>query len=132
MVGTGRRAVRQLSHALAKLLAARSANTPYQKNMNPDRLLQHFDQISETPDAVPRLRRFILDLGVRGKLVEQDPEDEPAGKLLRRIEGEKAKFIKANGIKKQLSSPTVIDVESLFEIPNSWNWVQIENVAYSR
>jgi len=98
--------------------------------MNPDRLLKHFDQLSEAPDAVPRLRRFILDLAVRGKLVEQDPEDEPAEELLRRIEGEKAKFIKANGIKKQLSLPTVIDAESLFEIPSSWNWVQIENVAY--
>jgi type I restriction enzyme S subunit len=37
--------------------------------MNPDRLLQHFDRIAEAPDAVPRLRRFILDLAVRGKLV---------------------------------------------------------------
>ena len=46
--------------------------------MNPDWLLKHFDQISEAPDAVPRLRRFILDLAVRGKLVEQNPEDEPA------------------------------------------------------
>jgi restriction endonuclease S subunit len=35
--------------------------------MNPDRLLQYFDQISEAPDAIPRLRRFVLDLAVRGK-----------------------------------------------------------------
>ena len=40
--------------------------------MSPDRLLAHFDRISEAPDAVPRLRRFILDLAVGGKLVEQD------------------------------------------------------------
>ena len=45
--------------------------------MNADRLLALFEQISEAPDAIPRLRRFILDLAVRGKLVEQDPEDEP-------------------------------------------------------
>lgn len=38
--------------------------------MNPKQLLAHFDRISEAPDAIPQLRRFILDLAVRGKLVE--------------------------------------------------------------
>lgn len=50
--------------------------------MNPERLLQHFDCLSEPPDAIPRLRRFILDLAVRGKLVEQDPNDEPIESIL--------------------------------------------------
>ncbi len=53
--------------------------------MKPAQLLAHFERISEAPDAVPRLRRFILDLAVRGKLVEQDPNDEPASQLLKRI-----------------------------------------------
>ncbi|MCS5700247.1 restriction endonuclease subunit S [Cyanobium sp. FGCU-52] len=53
--------------------------------MNADRLLTLFEPISEAPDAIPRLRRFILDLAVRGKLVEQDPEDEPAEEQLARI-----------------------------------------------
>src|SRR4030067_2052326 len=56
------------------------------KAMNPDWLLKHFDQISEAPDAVPRLRRFILDLAVRGKLVEQDREDEQTKILLKTSE----------------------------------------------
>ncbi len=60
--------------------------------MNPDRLLEHFEQISEVPDEVPRLRRFILNLAVRGKLVGQEPDDEPASKLLKRIEAEKKKL----------------------------------------
>jgi len=47
--------------------------------MNPERLLQNFDRLIDTPDAVPRLRRFILDLAVRGKLVEQNPEDGTGG-----------------------------------------------------
>ena len=46
--------------------------------MNAERLLAHYERIADAPDAVPRLRRFILDLAVRGKLVEQDPNDEPA------------------------------------------------------
>ncbi|MEI6205996.1 MAG: restriction endonuclease subunit S [Desulfuromonadales bacterium] len=54
--------------------------------MNRELLLQHFDRISEAPDAIPRLRRFILDLAVRGKLVEQDTSDEPAAELLKRKE----------------------------------------------
>lgn len=45
--------------------------------VNPAQLLSHFDRISEAPDAIPRLRRFILDLAVRGKLVEQERRDEP-------------------------------------------------------
>src|SRR5450759_2746506 len=51
--------------------------------MNAEQLLAHFHRISEAPDAIPRLRRFILDLAVRGKLVEQDPKDEPESELLR-------------------------------------------------
>ena len=46
--------------------------------MNAEHLLTHFDRIADAPDAIPRLRRFILDLAVRGKLVPQDPNDEPA------------------------------------------------------
>jgi type I restriction enzyme S subunit len=53
--------------------------------MNAERLLAQFERISEAPDAIPRLRRFILDLAVRGKLVQQDPENEPAEEQLERI-----------------------------------------------
>jgi type I restriction enzyme S subunit len=53
--------------------------------MNADRLLKHFHRTGEAPDAIPCLRRFILDLAVRGKLAPQDPNDEPASELLKRI-----------------------------------------------
>ena len=46
--------------------------------MNAELLLAHYEQVAEAPDAIARLRRFILDLAVRGKLVPQDPKDEPA------------------------------------------------------
>ena len=55
--------------------------------MNADRLLAHYKRIADTPDTVPRLRRFILELAVRGKLVEQDPNDEPASISL--VEGKR-------------------------------------------
>ena len=68
--------------------------------MNAEQLLTHFDHIADAPDAIPRLRRFILDLAVRGKLVEQDPGDEPASELLKRIVAEKTRLGKAGERKK--------------------------------
>jgi type I restriction enzyme S subunit len=78
--------------------------------MNAERLLAQFERISEAPDAITRLRRSILDLAVRGKLVEQDPEDEPAEELLMCI----AKHNKP-------SLPTASDKSSFpFELPTGW------------
>ena len=73
--------------------------------MNAEHLLAHFDRIADAPDAIPRLRRFILDLAVRGKLVPQDPNDEPASELLKRIAAEKARLVKAGEIKKNRALP---------------------------
>ncbi|MGC8202633.1 hypothetical protein ACP2AV_08010, partial [Aliiroseovarius sp. PTFE2010] len=56
------------------------------------RLLALYERISDAEDAIPRLRRFVLDLAVRGKLVEQDAGDEPAAELLKRIAQEKARL----------------------------------------
>ena len=50
--------------------------------MNAERLLALYDRVADAPDAVGRLRRFVLDLAVRGRLVEQDPADEPVRELL--------------------------------------------------
>ena len=60
-----------------------------QTAMNAERLFQHYEKIADAPDAIARLRRFILDLAVRGKLVPQDATDEPASELLKRIAKEK-------------------------------------------
>jgi type I restriction enzyme S subunit len=57
--------------------------------MNAERLLAHYGRIADGPDAIGRLRRFILDLAVRGKLVPQDSSDEPASELLKRVAKEK-------------------------------------------
>ncbi len=60
--------------------------------MNAERLLAHYERIADAPDAITRLRRFILDLAVRGKLVPQDPKDESASELLKRIAAEKSRL----------------------------------------
>ena len=90
--------------------------------MNPAQLFAHFDRISEAPDAVPRLRRFILDLAVLGKLVEQDPNDEPAAELLKRIQFEKALLGKEGKSKKAETRSAGRDVDGPFDLPPSWAW----------
>ena len=100
---------------------------------NPDpagQLLAHFDRIADTPDAIPRLRRFILDLAVRGKLVPQDPNDEPASELLKRIAAEKTRLVKAGEIKNQSDLPLVATCETPFSIPDTWKWTRIGSTAY--
>jgi len=97
--------------------------------MNPKRLLQHFNEIAEAPDAVPRLRRFILDLAVRGKLVEQDLNDEPAVELLQRIGQEKGRLVK-EGIRKEKQLPPVPEEDLPFQIPSIWQWSQLAEVGF--
>ena len=81
--------------------------------MNGERLLALYDRVVEAPDAVDRLRRFVLDLAIRGKLVEQDPGDEPTSSILAR---------------KRLA---VADSQP-FDIPESWSWVRVGTVAEAR
>ena len=88
--------------------------------MNPERLLQHFERISEAPDAIPRLRQFILDLAVRGKLVEQDPNDRLALELLKRIQAEKERLVKEGEIKRLEKFEPVEASEFPFAIPAGW------------
>lgn len=66
--------------------------------MNAARLLEYFDKIAEAPDAISRLRKFILDLAIRGKLVEQDQNDEPASELLKKILRQRTKLEKEGTI----------------------------------
>ena len=90
--------------------------------MNADRLLGHYEQIADAPDAIARLRRFILDLAVRGKLVKQNQNDEPAAELLKRISEEKARLVKAKKISKQVAFQPPDLSEVSFDLPGSWDW----------
>ena len=98
--------------------------------MNAEQLLTHFDRITDAPDSIPRLRRFILDLAVRGKLVPQDPNDEPASELLKRIAVEKARLVKAGEIRKSKPLPPV--TENPYELPFNWLWTRIREVTSDR
>lgn len=100
--------------------------------MNAERLLAHYERIADAPDAIGRLRRFILDLAVRGKLVPQDPRDEPAAELLKRIAAEKARLVKAGEIKKEKSLPEIEPDEAPFAVSRGWEWVRVRKVTSDR
>ncbi|ARE85375.1 type-1 restriction enzyme EcoKI specificity protein [Roseovarius mucosus] len=91
-----------------------------------DRLLALYDRVADSEDAIPRLRRFVLDLAVRGKLVEHDPSDEPAAELLKRIAKEKARLVKAGEIKE--AKPISFIGEPVTPAPMGWMVVPLGEV----
>ncbi|HBD1025539.1 TPA: restriction endonuclease subunit S [Escherichia coli] len=86
------------------------------------RISEHFDTLFTTEASVDALKQTILQLAVMGKLVPQDPNDEPASELLKRIAQEKAQLVKEGKIKKQKPLPPISDEEKPFELPEGWEW----------
>ncbi|EKH9209648.1 restriction endonuclease subunit S [Vibrio parahaemolyticus] len=79
--------------------------------------------------GVKKLRELILELAVRGKLVPQDPNDEPASVLLERIAAEKTQLVKEKKIKKQKALPEVTEQEAPFNVPKGWEWTRLGNLS---
>jgi type I restriction enzyme S subunit len=89
-----------------------------------DRLLALYDRVAEAEDAIPRLRRFVLDLAVRGKLVEQDPSDEPAAELLKRIAGTATHQPARRGKQRDTSAANALE-ELPFDAPEGWTFAAL-------
>ncbi|EOX8524694.1 restriction endonuclease subunit S [Salmonella bongori] len=79
--------------------------------------------------GIKKLRELILELAVRGKLVPQDPNDEPASVLLERIAAEKAELVKQGKIKKQKPLPEISEEEKPFELPVGWEWIALQEIC---
>lgn len=79
--------------------------------------------------GVKKLQELILELAVRGKLVEQNPTDEPASKLLERVRAEKLHMVKQGKIKKRRKLPELSEMTTPFHLPFSWEWAQLEDVG---
>ncbi|EIG1523671.1 restriction endonuclease subunit S [Escherichia coli] len=92
------------------------------------RISEHFDTLFTTEASVDALKQTILQLAVMGKLVPQDPNDEPASELLKRIAQEKAQLVKEGKIKKQKPLPPISDEEKPFELPEGWEWCLFEDI----
>ncbi|HCP6463391.1 TPA: restriction endonuclease subunit S, partial [Escherichia coli] len=93
------------------------------------RISEHFDTLFTTEASVDALKQTILQLAVMGKLVPQDPNDEPASELLKRIAQEKAQLVKEGTIKKQKPLPPISDEDKPFELPDGWEWTNLPNLS---
>jgi type I restriction enzyme, S subunit len=96
--------------------------------VTPHDLIAAFDTLADAPKGVKRLRELVLQLAVRGNLVPQDPDDEPASVLLERIAVEKARLVKEKKIRKPKVLPPVSKDEVPFEVPDGWAWAQAEQL----
>ena len=76
-----------------------------------------------------KLKQSVLRYAMEGKLVKQDPSDEPASELIKKIENKKAELIKEGKIKKSKKLPAITDDEKPFDIPDSWEWVRLDSLA---
>jgi type I restriction enzyme S subunit len=94
--------------------------------MSADRLFAEFDRLSEAPEAVPRLRRFILDLAVRGRLVDQRPVDEPAASLLSSIRDHGSEVLGGSWVP---FNNRPVDYDKLpFAAPPQWEWIHFGSI----
>ncbi|HCH6449889.1 TPA: restriction endonuclease subunit S [Vibrio parahaemolyticus] len=94
------------------------------------RISEHFDTLFTTEESIDQLKQTILQLAVMGKLVPQDPSDEPAAELLKRIAKEKAQLVKEKKIKKQKALPPIAEDEKPFELPSGWEWCRLDDICF--
>jgi len=96
---------------------------------NWQRIVANFDVLFTTEYSIEQLKQTVLQLAVMGKLVKQDPIDEPASELLKKIADEKTKLIKQGKIKKSKPLSEIAEDEKPFELPSGWAWVRLENIS---
>ena len=90
-------------------------------------LLSNLNLLATAPGGVAKLRELILTLAVQGKLVPQDPADEPASVLLQKIRAEKDRLIAEGKIKRDKPVAEIGEEEKPFELPAGWEWVRCDD-----
>ena len=97
--------------------------------MRLDLLFENYYLLIDTPEKIKELNQAILKLAVQGKLVPQDPKDEPARDLLKKIRNEKAKLIKEGKLKKEKPMPPIKEEEISHELPEGWEWARLGEIS---
>ncbi len=92
-------------------------------------LLSNMELLATAPGGVAKLRELILTLAVQGKLVPQDPADEPAGVLLQKIRAEKDRLIAEGKSKRDKPVAEIAEEEKPFGLPQGWEWVRLAALA---
>jgi type I restriction enzyme S subunit len=93
------------------------------------RIATHFDILFTTEHSIDQLKQTILQLAVMGKLVTQNPEDEPASELLKKIAKEKVKLIKEGKIKSEINLPSITNEELHYNLPTNWIWCRMQDLC---
>ena len=94
-----------------------------------ERIERYFDTAIESPDGIKKLRGLILTLAMQGKLVPQDPKDQPASELLKEIAAEKKRLEDEGKIKKQKELPPIKPEEVPYALPVGWEWVRLDSIC---
>jgi type I restriction enzyme S subunit len=95
-------------------------------------LTDNLPLLAGAPSGIKKLRELILELAVRGKLVPQDPNDESASELLKRIAEEKARLVAEGKIKKQKPLAEILETEKSFGLPASWVWTRLGEICLTQ
>jgi type I restriction enzyme, S subunit len=116
---------------LVKILLATLTNAADQREFVKawQRIANHFDTLFTTEQSIDQLKQTILQLAVMGKLVPQDPDDEPASVLLEKIAKEKARLVKEGKINNQQPLPKIGQDEKPFELPQGWEWARLGDLS---
>ncbi len=93
------------------------------------RLAEHFHTLFTTESSIDALKQTLLQLAVMGKLVPQDPSDEPASELLRRLANGKAELVRSGLLKAPKPLPDIKQHEIPYELPQAWKWVRLGEVS---
>jgi len=114
--------VETLLHALTRVSDAAEFKSAWK------RLAEHFDSLLTTEESIDQLKQTILQLAVMGKLVPQDPNDEPASELLRKIAAEKTRLVKVGTIKSDKPLTAFTKGDTPFELPMGWAWSRFDGL----
>lgn len=112
------------------LAALTNTSSPEAFSQAWSRIAKHFDTLFTTEHSIDQLKQTILQLAVMGKLVPQDPRDEPASVLLEKIAAEKERLVKEKKIKKQKELPEIGEDDKPFELPLSWELSYCKDLCY--
>lgn len=119
--------LKQLPQALVDSIGA--CETGEELKVQLEFTIRNFEIIFQTPESMKELRNVILQLAIEGKLVQQDPTDEPASELVKRIKFERDKLVEDKKIKKPKELELIGEDVVPFEIPESWEWVRLNEIT---
>ena len=123
-----------VNHLLGTLTQSPKTGSPLCKrgaggDFDWQRIAAHFDTLFTTEASIDALKQTLLQLAVMGKLVPQDPNDEPASELLNRIQAEKANLFAEGKIKKAKPLSPITEEEKPFELPLGWEWTRLDGLT---